>query len=110
MGRSVAGPAGDSEAPAVTGAGCDGQVQVVTDLLGLGSFIPRHARPYASLRETIRDAASRWAADVGDGSFPGPEQATRMEDTVLDGVLGRTGDDRVDEVDAGGPIPLDRDL
>ena len=27
------------------GAGCDGQVQVVTDLLGLGGFLPRHARP-----------------------------------------------------------------
>ena len=29
------------------GPGCSGQVQVITDLLGLGDFIPRHARPYA---------------------------------------------------------------
>ena len=35
------------------GAGCSGQVQVITDLLGLGDFIPRHARPYADLRGTI---------------------------------------------------------
>src|SRR6476646_143019 len=37
------------------GAGplCSGQVQVVTDLLGLGDFMPRHARPYANLRATI---------------------------------------------------------
>ena len=27
------------------GAGCSGQVQVITDLLGLGDFMPRHARP-----------------------------------------------------------------
>ena len=33
------------------GAGCSGQVQVITDLLGLGDFIPNHARPYAHLRE-----------------------------------------------------------
>ena len=30
------------------GPGCSGQVQVITDLLGLGDFVPRHARPYAS--------------------------------------------------------------
>jgi len=48
------------------GAGphCSGQVQVVTDLLGLGPFIPRHARPYAHLRETILEAARAYAADV----------------------------------------------
>ena len=39
------------------GAGCGGQVQVVTDLLGLSDFIPRHAKPYADLRGTIRAAA-----------------------------------------------------
>ena len=27
------------------GAGCSGQVQVITDLIGLGDFVPRHARP-----------------------------------------------------------------
>ena len=39
------------------GPGCSGQVQVITDLLGLGDFVPRHARPYATLRETIGEAA-----------------------------------------------------
>src|SRR3954468_7753754 len=46
------------------GAGCSGQVQVVTDLLGIGRFTPRHAKPYANLEETIRDAATAYAADV----------------------------------------------
>ena len=32
------------------GAGCSGQVQVITDLIGLGEFVPRHARPYAHVR------------------------------------------------------------
>jgi 3-methyl-2-oxobutanoate hydroxymethyltransferase len=91
------------------GAGCSGQVQVLTDLLGLGSFIPRHARPYAHLREAIRDAATTYAADVSNGSFPGPGESSRMDDAVLDGLLGRGGDDRA-EAPESGPIPLDRDL
>jgi 3-methyl-2-oxobutanoate hydroxymethyltransferase len=94
------------------GAGCSGQVQVVTDLLGLGSFIPRHARPYAHLRETILEAANAYAADVAAGTFPGPEQTVRMDDAVLGEILGRSALDRAPDgadVPAGG-IPLDRDL
>jgi 3-methyl-2-oxobutanoate hydroxymethyltransferase len=91
------------------GAGCSGQVQVVTDLLGLGSFIPRHARPYASLRETILDAARAYAADVAGGSFPGPDETVRMDDEILAEALGQGRLDRPAIVPVGG-IPLDRDL
>jgi 3-methyl-2-oxobutanoate hydroxymethyltransferase len=92
------------------GAGCSGQVQVVTDLLGLGDFVPRHARPYAHIRETIREAATAYAADVAAGTFPGPEQTVRMDEAVLDDVLGRGSSDRpAGSIPAGG-IPLDRDL
>ena len=76
------------------GAGCTGQVQVITDLIGLGDFIPRHARPYADLRETIMEAAAAYAADVAAGTFPGPEQTVRMDEAVLDEVLGRGAPDR----------------
>ncbi len=94
------------------GPGCSGQVQVVTDLLGLGDFIPRHAKPYADLRGTILAAARAYAAEVADGTFPGPEQTVRMDDDVLGEVLGRSVLDRPIG-DAGipvGGIPLDRDL
>jgi 3-methyl-2-oxobutanoate hydroxymethyltransferase len=91
------------------GAGCSGQVQVVTDLLGLGSFIPRHARPYASLRETILAAAQAYTADLAQGTFPGPDETVRMDDDVLVEALGRGQLDRPAIVPAGG-IPLDRDL
>jgi 3-methyl-2-oxobutanoate hydroxymethyltransferase len=90
------------------GAGCSGQVQVVTDLLGLDAWHPRHAKPYADLRGTIIDAARRYADDVVAGSFPGPEQTVRMADDVLDEVLGRSLLDR--EPGPAGVIPLDRDL
>jgi len=91
------------------GAGCSGQVQVVTDLLGLGSFRPRHARPYASLRETILEAARAYAADVAQGTFPGPDETVRMDDEILTEALGQGQLDRPAIVPVGG-IPLDRDL
>ena len=93
------------------GAGCSGQVQVITDVLGLGSFIPRHARPFADLRSTILAAASAYRSEVEAGTFPGEAQATRMDDSILDEVLGRTPADGVGTESAvSGGIPLDRDL
>jgi 3-methyl-2-oxobutanoate hydroxymethyltransferase len=92
------------------GSGCSGQVQVITDLIGLGDFVPRHARPYAHIRESILEAASAYAADVDAGTFPGPAETVRMDDEVLDDVLGRGTSDRpVGSIPVGG-IPLDRDL
>lgn len=92
------------------GTGCSGQVQVITDLIGLGDFVPRHARPYAHVRETILEAATAFAADVAAGTFPGPEQTVRMDDAVLDEVLGRgSSDSAFGSIPVGG-IPLDRDL
>jgi 3-methyl-2-oxobutanoate hydroxymethyltransferase len=55
------------------GAGpyCDGQVQVITDLIGLEPEHPRrHARVYAPVGETIREAARRYVADVQSRAFP----------------------------------------
>ena len=91
------------------GAGCSGQVQVITDLLGLGSFIPRHARPYADLRQAIRDAATAYATDVVAGTFPSASQSSRMDESVLANVLGTGELDRID-TSAGAGIPLDQDL
>ena len=55
------------------GAGpeCDGQVQVWHDILGLvGEFKPRHAKQYADVASTIRDAAKAYFDEVTSGSFP----------------------------------------
>ncbi|HEY8990089.1 MAG TPA: 3-methyl-2-oxobutanoate hydroxymethyltransferase [Candidatus Limnocylindrales bacterium] len=91
------------------GAGCSGQVQVVTDLLGLDAWHPKHAKPYADLRGTILAAARAYAGDVAAGTFPGPEQTVRMDDAILEDVLGRSDSDRGADAIPGG-IPLDRDL
>ena len=90
------------------GPGCSGQVQVVTDLLGLSpDFVPRHARRYADLHRAIREAAAAYQADVEGGAFPGPEETRRMDDEVLAEVLGTGALDRPAEAPA---IPLDQDL
>jgi 3-methyl-2-oxobutanoate hydroxymethyltransferase len=92
------------------GPDCSGQVQVITDLLGLGDFVPRHARPYATLRATIDAAARAWAADVQAGTFPGEAETVRMDDAILDEALGRGEHDRAGGTIPAGGIPLDRDL
>ncbi len=57
------------------GAGCDGQVLVTHDLLGLTSgYVPRFVKAYADLRTTIHTAVERYRDDVRSGQFPGSEQ------------------------------------
>ena len=70
--------------------GARGQVQVITDTLGWGDWHPKHARPYANLRETILGAVGAYRADVEAGTFPGEAETVRMDDAVLDEVLGRS--------------------
>src|SRR5262249_40418051 len=57
------------------GAGCDGQVLVINDLLGLTSgYVPRFVKAYADLRSVICGAVTQFRDDVREGKFPGPEQ------------------------------------
>jgi 3-methyl-2-oxobutanoate hydroxymethyltransferase len=93
------------------GAGCSGQIQVITDVLGWTDWTPRHARKYADLRGTILGALGGYRADVEAGTFPGAAETVLMDATVLDEVLGRTPEDQAGDFIAGlGGIPLDRDL
>jgi 3-methyl-2-oxobutanoate hydroxymethyltransferase len=56
------------------GPDVDGQVLVITDLLGLTPDpTPRFVKRYADLRSTITEAATRFAKDVAEGHYPGPE-------------------------------------
>jgi 3-methyl-2-oxobutanoate hydroxymethyltransferase len=53
------------------GTGCDGQVLVSYDMLGMDeTFKPRFVRRYATLGQTIKDAVGAYVSDVRSGAFP----------------------------------------
>ena len=68
------------------GAGpfCSGQVQVWHDILGLyDEFKPRHAREFADLGSTIREAVSSYREQVEAGAFPTADESFYMDDRAL---------------------------
>jgi 3-methyl-2-oxobutanoate hydroxymethyltransferase len=71
------------------GAGpyCDGQVQVVSDVLGLLSdFVPKHAKQYVRLCDTIKEVATTYVEEVRGGAFPTAKQGFAMDQSVLEGL------------------------
>jgi 3-methyl-2-oxobutanoate hydroxymethyltransferase len=63
------------------GAGCDGQVLVTHDLLGLfDRFTPKFVRQYANLHETMNKAFAEYIDDVESKRFPAVEHAIEMTD------------------------------
>jgi len=70
------------------GPGCDGQVQVWHDILGLYTdFKPRHARRYANLADTIGGALRQYAAEVREEGFPTQEHSSTIKSEELQEAL-----------------------
>jgi 3-methyl-2-oxobutanoate hydroxymethyltransferase len=70
------------------GPGCDGQVLVYHDLLGLfDRFTPRFVRRYANLSETIGAALAQFREDVLAGKFPQPEHTYDIDEEELTAFL-----------------------
>ena len=64
------------------GVGCDGQVLVVYDALGMDeSFKPRFVRRYATLGQTIKDAVSAYVGDVRSGAFPSDAESFTVSES-----------------------------
>jgi 3-methyl-2-oxobutanoate hydroxymethyltransferase len=60
------------------GAGCDGQILVAHDMLGLFDELrPRFVKQYADVGREILRAAESYCREVRDGTFPGPEHSFR---------------------------------
>jgi 3-methyl-2-oxobutanoate hydroxymethyltransferase len=58
------------------GVHCDGQVQVVSDMLGLfPDFLPKHAKCYVNLSDEMRKAFSQYVEEVKDQKFPDAEHS-----------------------------------
>lgn len=63
-----------------SGAGCDGQVLVFHDILGLpGEFRPRFLKVYAEVGNIMSQAFAEYRQEVKTGAFPGPEHSWSMD-------------------------------
>jgi 3-methyl-2-oxobutanoate hydroxymethyltransferase len=68
-----------------SGAGCDGQVLVLHDMLGIYEDIrPKFVKRYAELSKSIFDAVSSYTRDVKAGGFPGEPNTFHMGPEELD--------------------------
>jgi 3-methyl-2-oxobutanoate hydroxymethyltransferase len=66
------------------GPATDGQVLVFHDLLGIyDGHAPRFAKRYGDIREQMVAGVSAYAAEVRDGTFPGPEHLYSIDDEEL---------------------------
>ncbi len=75
------------------GAGphCDGQVQVLHDMLGLYSDLtPKHAKQYAHLGETIKEAFNHYMREVQEGAFPTEKHSFKMDEALAAEIEGAT--------------------
>ena len=74
------------------GAGpfCDGQVQVISDVLGMSELIPRHAKTYAQLGELVTQAAKNYAAEVAAGTFPTAKESLALDPAIIAKLEGQS--------------------
>ena len=76
------------------GPGCDGQNLVLHDLVGLfDRFLPRFAKRYVNVGETIDGALCEFQQEVRDGVFPSAEHSFAMDDAEYEALLTEIGHD-----------------
>lgn len=67
------------------GAGCDGQILVYQDMLGMFSdFVPKFVKKFANVGEVMKKAFTDYDAEVKAGSFPAKEHCFTMDDETLE--------------------------
>jgi 3-methyl-2-oxobutanoate hydroxymethyltransferase len=69
-------------------SGCDGQILVTDDMLGLFDWTPKFVRRYADLRTAIADAAKAYADDVRARRFPAAEETYFAQAAPKPGIPG----------------------
>ena len=66
------------------GPDCDGQVQVINDILGsYTDLVPKHAKQYVKLTELISKAVSDYRDEVTSGKFPTDKQSSNIDESLL---------------------------
>lgn len=67
------------------GNGCDGQVLVYQDMLGMFSdFTPKFVKRYASVGEVMKEAFREYIKEVKSGAFPSEENEYKMDDEIIE--------------------------
>jgi 3-methyl-2-oxobutanoate hydroxymethyltransferase len=67
------------------GPNCDGQVQIVNDVLGsFTDFVPKHAKQYAQLASIMSNALTEYYNEVREGTFPTEKHSFIIDDAVLE--------------------------
>lgn len=67
------------------GAGCDGQVLVYQDMLGMyDNFTPKFVRKFAEVGAMIKQGVQEYCAAVQDSSFPAAEHTFKIDEEVLE--------------------------
>jgi 3-methyl-2-oxobutanoate hydroxymethyltransferase len=81
------------------GAGCDGQVLVIHDVLGLGGgdYLPKFVRPYANLADDAVAALERFFNDIETGAFPSADETYHMPDESFEILRGLSESDTIVE-------------
>ncbi len=67
------------------GAGCDGQVLVYQDMLGMFSdFTPKFVKKYANVGEIMTQAFKEYIKEVKSGAFPKEEHSYKIDDNIIE--------------------------
>ena len=67
------------------GAGCDGQVLVYQDMLGMYSdFVPKFVKQYAKVGEVMKKAFEDYSKEVKDGVFPEEKHTFKIDEEVIE--------------------------
>ena len=67
------------------GNGCDGQVLVYQDMLGMFTdYVPKFVRQFANVGEVMKQAFTDYINAGGDGSFPKEEKTYKIDDEIID--------------------------
>lgn len=67
------------------GAGCDGQVLVYQDMLGMyGDFAPKFVKVFVGVGEEMKKGFAAYKKEVQEGTFPAKEHTFRMDESILE--------------------------
>ena len=67
------------------GNGCDGQVLVYQDMLGMFSdFTPKFVKRYANIGEVMKEAFQKYMEEIQSGAFPSSEHEYKIDDDIIE--------------------------